>query len=650
MYIYKMLIRNFRGIKDLEFFPNKNINILIGHNNVGKTSILEAINLVLDPYYPWYIQNKINKYDFYNGDTRNSIEIELWLSCGKSLCKTCEKRIVKVGSEKEYLCPFMKYINFYDNERREFLKSNHSKEKISKSLKILRVKLIISYDHEEEEIVEPEFLILDSNGNAIENFRRYHKKWIGYKFVRSNRDYDKELKFNKNSLLSKVIDIEKIRKDTWSRIKENEVIDILKKSNDLQGIIKYFNENIKVFNGEKIETDIIFAETGPFSILNLLQLAFGSEAVGAIKLPLLRHGDGFNNMVLMNLIADYIQNNTSTNKIIAIEEPEQNLEPFNQRWLSKKICNLVNDNVNNQLFMTTHSVNILQGLNNLDYLQICKYKGKGKLEFVELDTVNKMEIVKSRHTSTEFLSSLFGRGVFVVEGECEFGAIPIFLNKLYRTQEKKFDLDLVGFEIINGGGTDINKVIKLYKKLGMPIIVLLDYDKEDSEKEFKKYKKFSNYIIALPRGWEYEYIIANSIEKLCVKKQCKILRDIFYEYILKKKRIGGDLAKLITSMDDFHEETLEHHTINMEILDKYFDKKQEKFNSKDISIILANMKSKYIAQVTALCMTDENIVPSQFVGLYNLLYAIFFNNLEEGIYILNEKDGYNSYVEGDKCE
>ena len=45
----RLHIKNFRGIKDLSFERFGGVNILLGQNNVGKTSILEAIVLSSAP-------------------------------------------------------------------------------------------------------------------------------------------------------------------------------------------------------------------------------------------------------------------------------------------------------------------------------------------------------------------------------------------------------------------------------------------------------------------------------------------------------------------------------------------------------------------------------------------------------------------------
>lgn len=47
--IKSIKIKNYRGIKELEIDKLNNINILLGDNNAGKTSLLEAIQIFLNP-------------------------------------------------------------------------------------------------------------------------------------------------------------------------------------------------------------------------------------------------------------------------------------------------------------------------------------------------------------------------------------------------------------------------------------------------------------------------------------------------------------------------------------------------------------------------------------------------------------------------
>jgi AAA15 family ATPase/GTPase len=45
MYIHKFQIKNFKSIEDITFYFNKDLNILTGANNSGKTTVLEALSL-----------------------------------------------------------------------------------------------------------------------------------------------------------------------------------------------------------------------------------------------------------------------------------------------------------------------------------------------------------------------------------------------------------------------------------------------------------------------------------------------------------------------------------------------------------------------------------------------------------------------------
>lgn len=43
MYIAEININNFRGFKTLRLSLNQGMNVLVGENNAGKTSIIDAI-------------------------------------------------------------------------------------------------------------------------------------------------------------------------------------------------------------------------------------------------------------------------------------------------------------------------------------------------------------------------------------------------------------------------------------------------------------------------------------------------------------------------------------------------------------------------------------------------------------------------------
>ncbi|MFK3991448.1 AAA family ATPase [Psychrobacter sp. NPDC064578] len=49
MYISKIEIENFRNFRCNEVEFNDGINVIIGHNNAGKSNLIKALALVLNP-------------------------------------------------------------------------------------------------------------------------------------------------------------------------------------------------------------------------------------------------------------------------------------------------------------------------------------------------------------------------------------------------------------------------------------------------------------------------------------------------------------------------------------------------------------------------------------------------------------------------
>ncbi len=76
MAIKRIHIENFRSIKELDFEPTM-LTALIGKNNVGKSNILSAIELLLGEKWPPYA---IKEEDLHNHDERLRGKIELYFT------------------------------------------------------------------------------------------------------------------------------------------------------------------------------------------------------------------------------------------------------------------------------------------------------------------------------------------------------------------------------------------------------------------------------------------------------------------------------------------------------------------------------------------------------------------------------------------
>lgn len=75
-YVYKKVkIQNFKCFKNFELDLNKNINIIVGNNESGKSTLLEAIHLALTGVLDGkYLKNEINPYLFNIEATKEYID------------------------------------------------------------------------------------------------------------------------------------------------------------------------------------------------------------------------------------------------------------------------------------------------------------------------------------------------------------------------------------------------------------------------------------------------------------------------------------------------------------------------------------------------------------------------------------------------
>lgn len=71
--ITEIEIKNFKTIENIKFTPNNNFNIVIGKNNIGKSTLFEAI-LLWEKCYLLLIQS--NRKDFYNNSTNKHLSFK----------------------------------------------------------------------------------------------------------------------------------------------------------------------------------------------------------------------------------------------------------------------------------------------------------------------------------------------------------------------------------------------------------------------------------------------------------------------------------------------------------------------------------------------------------------------------------------------
>lgn len=381
MYIYKIEIKNFRGIKHLVWKPNKETNIIIGENGSGKSTLGSALDYLLNPYINWY-NRTLTEMEYYNRNMENEILIEVWF-------KDLKEFIIDDGDL------YFEHINKKDEV------SNDGKD----------IVLITRFTADKNGEVTHSII---SNGSE-HIFRQKYKGLIDYKYIASERDPLKELSFKKNSTLYQLFEHEKINLTLTEIIEKfnTESSNKLMENDSFNSQILRLHENFSKFNLIKSHENSIKVEATELNEMKAIQ-SFSLVSQGNnsdVHIPIKYQSRGIKNLMLLLSLQD-INNKV---RILFLEEPEQNLEPFMQKRIIKKF----QESENGQIFITTHSADVCKMYSFRDIFLMKEGKIINMPNLEKIDNSNKFNKHIERYKKRELVSGLFSKGILLVEGPSE---------------------------------------------------------------------------------------------------------------------------------------------------------------------------------------------------------------------------------------
>ncbi|MBI5185419.1 MAG: ATP-binding protein [Nitrospinae bacterium] len=364
MYIKNLNIENFRGIKKGEIQFQKGMNILIGPSNIGKSTILKAIEFALNPYIPWWQNSTLNELDFFNGNIKKPINIEIVLGCNKKSCcgeDVCSRFEIDT-IEGPKTCRLSSYTLSYEKKTGKILKEEDIKAEQEVEL-IIKIKMVANF-LESDGYVETKFLILNEDGEEWHELNRSMKEWIGCVILDAGRAPEIECAMQNRSFLSKAIgNINewkyKYLKDFKEGLKSNIQELVEGKAKPVFKLIKEkTNEISPYFTGEISAT---IEGTNKNDLLKQIELSL--KAGEGAEIPISRQGRGLQNIISIILgtqLKTFTTTATPPPSIFLLEEPEQNLEPQLQRSLIQTVQGICGQGEQaNQIILTTHSPHIL---------------------------------------------------------------------------------------------------------------------------------------------------------------------------------------------------------------------------------------------------------------------------------------------------
>lgn len=598
MFLSKLKIWNFRkyatkenGDPGLEVNFNEGLNLIVGENDSGKTTIIDAIKLVLGTQS--YDNIRIEENDFYRG--KDSIRTE-------SLKIECI------------------FENLTDLEAGRFLEWIYIDEEGNPKLEVRLIarfkdnKIIIRKTGGKEG--------LDINFDASENLRVTYLKPL--------RDAEHELNPGYRSRFAQILKSHPIFKDYKNK---HEIEEIMEKANE--DIENYFKEDKEKINNEKnpssiknfisntlnnflgtnkdnYDVNINISEMELNKILSRLMLKIDEDKVGLGTLNQLY-------MAMELLLLDIKEKNNEFG-LALIEEIEAHIHPQAQLRVIKHL----EENIKSQTILTTHSIT-LASIVKLNSLILCRNNSTYSLneKYTRLSSGD-YEFLERFLDSTK-ANLFFAKGVIMVEGDAENILIPTIAKIIGKP------LYMHGVSIVNVGNVAFLRYSKIFiskdgdKTIGIPTSIVTDLDvrptqyyQDDSNKS--EQKKYTVYRIKDKN----EYFETKKDSKIRVKE------------ILGKKRLDdSQLEEYIEIIEDDYD--------NYKCAIK--KKKEEKYNLDDIKVFTNNWTMEFDL---ALSCIKEYVYAAVLIADDIKSNEEIIKNIDIDKYINHAKDKISNFKEENK--
>jgi len=528
MKLAKLSLKNFRGYAEIDVNFDENFNVIIGKNDVGKSTILEALEIFfnndtvkvdIDDYHvhassgdmsiqaSFYPDLKSYTIDTaptdlaseYLLDKNNLITIKKTWDCTKEKLTAASLKthlIVNYPSNfeapliSEKITDLRKILATYgDKLNVDEVKKNTSSEIRKAIYAVTKI----------EELREIEITIDKEDGKKIwENLKNDLPLFFLFQADRQNKDSDKEVQdplkaITKSAISQLEAELEAVKLQIKARAEE---------------IGQKTLEKLKEMNPEI--ADVLVPEMTNKPWESLFSFSFNCDD----GIPINKRGSGVRRLILLNYFRAEAerQSASSKNVIYAIEEPETSQHPDWQVELFKALIELSEKN-NTQVITTTHSPS-LAGLASPAAI-IFIYREAGKIAVEGGQASNLEKIAATLGLLPDVSVSINDIGVKVIL--CVEGPTDIeFFNNI----GKLFEIDIANdpeiLSISLGGGTLHHWVNKNYlKKLGRPEIHIYDNDVKKYQAVVEEINTRENSWATTTKMYEIEnYIHPSLIPKL----------------------------------------------------------------------------------------------------------------------------------------
>ncbi len=390
--IHRLAIERFRSIKALSWHPAKGVNVVLGGGDVGKTTILDAIALLLSPTNPATLADT----DYHARDIQAGFIIEAIVSLPADS---------EINQQTKASWP-------WDWNGIEALVPSLDGEMQGVPVYRLRVRgtedLELAY-----EVVQP-----DGTTDTLSTGLRRN---IGLVRLSGDDRNDRDLRLVQGSALDRLLSDKALRSRLASELAKSDVAEQL--TDCAKAALKALDT---VFKTKSLPDELDLAITGGqgLSVSALIGLTAKREGV---QLPLSSWGSGTRRFAALAIA----EQNQGEAPVTLVDEVERGLEPYRQRALMKSL-----QDGKSQVFVTTHSPSAISAASDATLWYVDHAGRIGQLAYAA--------VARLRKTDPE---TFLARLAVVVEGATEFGFASFLLEKAFVSS-----LHQHGVHVTDGGG------------------------------------------------------------------------------------------------------------------------------------------------------------------------------------------------------
>ncbi|MGN0159327.1 MAG: ATP-dependent nuclease [Brotaphodocola sp.] len=406
MQITSLHIRNFKSIRDLEIHDIDNALILVGKNNTGKTSILDAIRVVIGSL-------QITELDF--NEKKQNIEISMVLKISNEDLQqfhsygivSCYKRFDawlrdfkhKLPAFEDGFLPF----TFIANHNREIRYTDGIKKNNRYICEILPKIYFIDTARNLQPFQE-DLLMFQDNQQLI----RLRSNVCMFNAAKTCNQC-----FSCIGLINQKRP-EELNLQETARLLEHKMYQL-----NLLNFAKKVNENYQKNGGYE---EIQFTLTcNPDTLFHVTADAWHEEQQ-QLK-PLDRLGNGMKSIYMLSLLETYIEDENRIPSIILVEYPELFLHPS----LQKTSCDILYRlSKKNQVIFTTHAPTMISNFTSRQLRQIVLDECDYSIVRAHADIDDILDDLG--YGAEDLMNASF---VFIVEGRQDKTRLPLLLEKYY---------------------------------------------------------------------------------------------------------------------------------------------------------------------------------------------------------------------------